>query len=382
MIGHITYLSDEQMEEKFGRALREGLKFSFEPEFQIESYLRHQGEKFAEYYDANTYLRITKALDYFDPALPTGGDLARALAPATLPLPRGLVHHRLALRARALARDREGAGRQPPRRLLRGDRRAARPRRVPARRPALHGDRARVLRAHRGGVQALRARRSRLRRLARPARGTGVGARAVRALGGSGGGPRRFRDDRRVGRAAARMCSTSAAATAACSPTCARARARPATASRSTTPACSACDRERHQRDAERPRVGARRIRRRIVRLRDPLADAAGDAPHRGHRRRDAARRARSDRHVPELRPLAHRLADRAGPDAGVDVAALPVVRHAEHPPLHGRRLRAFLAERRLRRPEARRARGRPSASAIAAQSACGASRSTAFRRA
>jgi homoserine O-acetyltransferase/O-succinyltransferase len=83
MIGHITYLSDEQMEEKFGRALREGLKFSFEPEFQIESYLRYQGQKFAEYYDANTYLRITKALDYFDPATTTGGDLARALAPAT-----------------------------------------------------------------------------------------------------------------------------------------------------------------------------------------------------------------------------------------------------------------------------------------------------------
>ena len=83
MIGHITYLSDEQMEAKFGRQLRDGLKFSFAPEFQIESYLRHQGEKFAEYYDANTYLRITKALDYFDPATRTGGDLARALAPAT-----------------------------------------------------------------------------------------------------------------------------------------------------------------------------------------------------------------------------------------------------------------------------------------------------------
>ncbi|HJU24215.1 MAG TPA: homoserine O-acetyltransferase, partial [Casimicrobiaceae bacterium] len=60
MIGHITYLSDEQMDAKFGRQLREGLNFSFAPEFQIESYLRHQGEKFAEYYDANTYLRITK----------------------------------------------------------------------------------------------------------------------------------------------------------------------------------------------------------------------------------------------------------------------------------------------------------------------------------
>ena len=83
MIGHITYLSDEQMEAKFGRQLREGLKFSFAPEFQIESYLRYQGEKFAEYYDANAYLRVTKALDYFDPATRTGGDLARAFASAT-----------------------------------------------------------------------------------------------------------------------------------------------------------------------------------------------------------------------------------------------------------------------------------------------------------
>ena len=83
MIGHITYLSDEQMEAKFGRQLRDGLNFSFAPEFQIESYLRYQGEKFAEYYDANTYLRVTKALDYFDPATREGGDLARALAPAT-----------------------------------------------------------------------------------------------------------------------------------------------------------------------------------------------------------------------------------------------------------------------------------------------------------
>jgi homoserine O-acetyltransferase len=83
MIGHITYLSDEQMEAKFGRQLRDGIKFSFAPEFQIESYLRYQGEKFADYYDANTYLRITKALDYFDPASAYGGDLARSLSTAT-----------------------------------------------------------------------------------------------------------------------------------------------------------------------------------------------------------------------------------------------------------------------------------------------------------
>jgi homoserine O-acetyltransferase/O-succinyltransferase len=82
MIGHITYISDDQMESKFGRVLREGLKYSFAPEFQIESYLRYQGEKFSAYYDANTYLRVTKALDYFDPAAQAGGSLARAIAPA------------------------------------------------------------------------------------------------------------------------------------------------------------------------------------------------------------------------------------------------------------------------------------------------------------
>jgi len=81
MIGHITYLSDDAMAEKFGRALRTGsIKFNFDVEFEIESYLRYQGDKFSEYFDANTYLRITKALDYFDPAAAHGGDLAKALA--------------------------------------------------------------------------------------------------------------------------------------------------------------------------------------------------------------------------------------------------------------------------------------------------------------
>ena len=83
MIGHITYISDDQMESKFGRSLREGLKYSFAPEFQIESYLRYQGEKFSQYYDANTYLRVTKALDYFDPARDHAGSLAAALTTAS-----------------------------------------------------------------------------------------------------------------------------------------------------------------------------------------------------------------------------------------------------------------------------------------------------------
>jgi homoserine O-acetyltransferase len=83
MIGHITYLSDDAMAEKFGRMLRTGtIKFNFDVEFEIESYLRYQGDKFSEYFDANTYLRITKALDYFDPAADFGGDLAKALARA------------------------------------------------------------------------------------------------------------------------------------------------------------------------------------------------------------------------------------------------------------------------------------------------------------
>ena len=88
MIGHITYLSDDVMNEKFGRALREavagndsGYRFSTQDvEFQIESYLRYQGDKFSEYFDANTYLLITRALDYFDPARAFGGDLTQALA--------------------------------------------------------------------------------------------------------------------------------------------------------------------------------------------------------------------------------------------------------------------------------------------------------------
>jgi len=83
MIGHITYLSDDAMMEKFGRALRrDGPGFDFDVDFEIESYLRYQGDKFAEYFDANTYLRITKALDYYDPAADYGGDLSAAFARA------------------------------------------------------------------------------------------------------------------------------------------------------------------------------------------------------------------------------------------------------------------------------------------------------------
>jgi homoserine O-acetyltransferase len=83
MIGHITYLSGEDMAEKFGRAMREAdYQFHYEIEFEVERYLRYQGDKFSEYFDANTYLLITRALDYFDPAKATNGNLVAALAPA------------------------------------------------------------------------------------------------------------------------------------------------------------------------------------------------------------------------------------------------------------------------------------------------------------
>jgi len=94
MVGHITYLSDSSMREKFGRAseklkaslnlgrdLRKGkLSFGFDVDFQVESYLHYQGERFSESFDANTYLLMTKALDYFDPTVDYDGDLSLAFA--------------------------------------------------------------------------------------------------------------------------------------------------------------------------------------------------------------------------------------------------------------------------------------------------------------
>ena len=83
MLGHITYLSDGSMREKFGRDLRTGkLNFNFDADFEVESYLRYQGENFSDHFDANTYLLMTKALDYFDPARDFDGDLAACLAQA------------------------------------------------------------------------------------------------------------------------------------------------------------------------------------------------------------------------------------------------------------------------------------------------------------
>ncbi len=80
MLGHITYLSDAAMRNKFGRELREGkLNFGFDVDFQVESYLRYQGKSFVDRFDANTYLLMTKTLDYFDPASEYNDDLSLAL---------------------------------------------------------------------------------------------------------------------------------------------------------------------------------------------------------------------------------------------------------------------------------------------------------------
>ena len=82
MVGHITYLSDEAMRNKFGRELKEGkLNFGFDVEFEVESYLRYQGDVFSESFDANTYLLMTKLLDYYDPAESFDGNLVKALEP-------------------------------------------------------------------------------------------------------------------------------------------------------------------------------------------------------------------------------------------------------------------------------------------------------------
>jgi len=83
MLGHITYLSDDGMRSKFGRELRSGqISYDFTPQFEVESYLRYQGERFSTEFDANTYLLMTKALDYFDPTATTGNSLATILAKA------------------------------------------------------------------------------------------------------------------------------------------------------------------------------------------------------------------------------------------------------------------------------------------------------------
>ena len=80
MLGHVTYQSDDGMRDKFGRELKSGdIALGGDVEFQVESYLHHQGRSFSQSFDANTYLLMTRALDYFDPAREFGDDLVAAL---------------------------------------------------------------------------------------------------------------------------------------------------------------------------------------------------------------------------------------------------------------------------------------------------------------
>jgi homoserine O-acetyltransferase len=83
MAAHITYLSETALQRKFGRELqRDGLSWGFDADFQVESYLRHQGAAFVDRFDANSYLYITRAMDYFDLSASSGGSLTKAFAPA------------------------------------------------------------------------------------------------------------------------------------------------------------------------------------------------------------------------------------------------------------------------------------------------------------
>ena len=141
MIGHITYLSDESMHEKFGRRLRDknALGYDFTMDFEVESYLRHQGEVFTRRFDANTYLYVTKALDYFDLA---GGhglleETFREL-PARHALPGDRLQQRLALSAVSVEGDRPGAPGHRIRLLLPGDEILVRARRLLAREQGSH----------------------------------------------------------------------------------------------------------------------------------------------------------------------------------------------------------------------------------------------------
>ena len=99
MAAHITYLSEAALHRKFGRNLqdRRAVTYGFDADFQVESYLRHQGSTFVDRFDANSYLYITRAMDYFDLAAEHGGSLPSAFTGHALAVLRDLVHQRLAV---------------------------------------------------------------------------------------------------------------------------------------------------------------------------------------------------------------------------------------------------------------------------------------------
>ena len=129
MAAHITYLSEAALHRKFGRNLqdREALTFGFDADFQIESYLRHQGMTFVDRFDANSYLYMTRAMDYFDLAADHGGTAGRGLRRHQDALLRRLLHQRLAVSDRGEPLDRACAERRRRIGLLRRDRDRPRP---------------------------------------------------------------------------------------------------------------------------------------------------------------------------------------------------------------------------------------------------------------
>ena len=306
MIGHITYLSDEAMREKFGRRLQDihDYSFTFSADFEVESYLRHQGLSFTDRFDANTYLYITRAIDYFDltrqhgswsrrsrtsrraswswPSAATGctrrTSSRRSSAPCARPTSTSAT-----TRSRATT----GTTRScwSARRWRASSRRSWRA--APERTPPVTMDRfdyqliedmvpegATVLDLGCGDGELL---------------GELIEEKHVR---GSGVDIDHTAVEACVGRGLSRL--------------------------------------------SRRPRRGPRRLRRRLVRRRHPELQPAAAAPAADGGARDGARRPAGHRQLPELRPLGRRAGSSSGrAHAGHRGAALPVVRHAEHPPLH-----------------------------------------------
>ena len=356
MIGHITYLSDDAMEAKFGRDAAErprsatatqddrvpDRELPAPPGRQVQRVLRRQ-------HLPADHARARLLRPGARPRRRPRGDLRRG----ALPLPAGQLHHRLALRPGALARDRQGAGRQPARRQLRRDRRAARPRRLPARRPALPRRAAGLLRQPRQGARE--------RRL-----GHRCAAAARAAIKRSPCATASTMSDRKDIELIAELvprgsrvldlgCGNGELLALLQRPSAAAA----ATASRSTTPTCWPATQRGVNVIQLNLEEGLALFEDAELRRRAAARHAAAPAQHRDHAARDRARRPHRHRQLSELRALAEPAACRRRPHAGDARAALPVVRHAEHPRRHLCRLRGAGAQGRPAHPRRVRHPGR-----------------------